>query len=432
MFPAAQAVAAAPRPQPAPVPPEPSKPASPPPKQPTAAPKPAPLPPPPPVADEDKFEVVEDEPKPKSRKARKDDDDDDDDDSPRRRTEYDDRPRGRRRRNRLDDDDEDEDGEDDRPRRNRRRRDDEDDEDDRGYRNRKRPRDDDEEEANTKRASPRLLNQRANGRVGMLLMSVSSWLYFGLFAVLALLVFIELIDVMTFDPTDIKAAGRGGGRDSTSFGEILAVVTGIVGLAVWIVSLIAFAFCIAGPDAARVPAIATTVTAGTHLLIVGLCAAIGAHKLTGSGLTPASNASVWGLFATNLLQLDQFLPNLFWNSKGIKVEYLLVVLAGGLEVARLFMTLWVMNSLGHSVKSQRTAGMGQVGVVTAASVLSGGAVLTLLLAVVLRNSKFTSFKTISVLVYGWLFLLLLAYAAMLLFPALAAQRAAKALRKQSR
>lgn len=151
---------------------------------------------------EPEFEVI-DEPKPK-RRARDDDDD---------------RPRSKRRR---DDDDYD-----DRPRKKKQRRD-YDDEDD-----------DWQPAANRGAFGP--------AKVGMLMVSISLWMYAATFALLALFLLIAWL--------------------GASIPSALMIITGLLGLANWVVALIGLGFCIAGPARSRGLAIAATAVATIHIIM---------------------------------------------------------------------------------------------------------------------------------------------------------------------
>ena len=150
------------------------------------------------------FEVV-DEPKPKKKAIVADDDDD--------------RPRSKRRR---DDDDED-----DRPRKKKRR----------DY--------DDEDDADWKPASAS--GSFGAAKVGMMMVSISLWMYAATFALLALFLLISWL--------------------GASIPSGLMIITGLLGLANWIVALIGLGFCIAGPSKARGLAIAATAVAAVHIIL---------------------------------------------------------------------------------------------------------------------------------------------------------------------
>jgi len=185
------------------------------------APKPAPEP-----------EELDDEPAPRKRAKAIVEDDEDDDDRPRKRRrddedEDDDRPRARRRPR-----EDDEDHEDDRPRGRRAR--DEDEEDDDRPRKKKKRRDYDD---GTRRSV-------GPARTGVLLLSISMWLYGGSVALLAFFLLLGWMGV-----------GLGYG---------LFVLPGLAGMANWVVAIVGIGFCIANPKV-RGLAIAAVSVAAVHL-----------------------------------------------------------------------------------------------------------------------------------------------------------------------
>jgi hypothetical protein len=201
---------------------------------------------------------------------------DDEDDRPRGRhrdeDDQDDQPRGRRRREEDDD----------RPRRKPRRDDDEDDDRGRGRRKGRRDEDDRDDFDDYDYAPPPKGSKFGVGRVGVLLLLISLSLYAGSMALHALFLLVALVGV---------AVPSG-----------LGVMTGIMGLANWVVGLVGLGLCIAGPRRARGLAIAALSVAAVHLILAFVTA-----NHTGSAVF--SSRAVWALSAgnraENLIQLQK-------------------------------------------------------------------------------------------------------------------------------
>ncbi|MCS6866776.1 MAG: hypothetical protein RMJ56_08960 [Gemmataceae bacterium] len=87
------------------------------------------------------------------------------------------------------------------------------------------------------------------GKVGMLLVSISLWLYLATYASLSLF----LLGAWAFRFVILNG---------------LMLPLGLLGLASWIVGLVGLSFCIAGPARARGLAILATVVASVHLILV--------------------------------------------------------------------------------------------------------------------------------------------------------------------
>jgi len=354
-------------------PPEPAPP-------PRPAPRPAaPIKPPPvkPTVEAD-FEPVDDEPaKPKAEALDLDDDD---------------RPRARRRPR----DDED----DDRPRASRRSRDDEDDYDDRPRRRGRRDDYDDgyDDDYDDDRPRPKG-NPFGPAKVGTLLVSISLWIYMGVFGLLSLFVVI----------------GWSGG----DMPEAIATLTGIVGLSNWLVAAVGIGFLIAGPKQARGLTIAAAVLSGVQLILMIVCfgkASDGGGR-GGFGLTSATML----LFTSLIPVLDVMLPAMIYESKilgpGGKLTGELVVpaLAGACEIARLILLLLSVKAVGQAARDHGAAEQVGKGVMIVSIVCGAAAVVVLLVIVIGYESKVSSR-------HYWAataMLVLLAYTFMLLMPALA-------------
>jgi hypothetical protein len=334
------------------------------------------------------FEVV-DEPK---RKKRDDDDDDD-------------RPRKKRR----DDDDDD----DDRPRSKRRRDDDYDDDDDRRKKKKKRRRDYDDDDDWQPRGRS---NPFGPAKVGVLLLSISFWMYLASFALIALYILIA------WAGSGETTSSRSPRDDSSSSFEFFATLPGIIGLGNWIVALVGLGFCIAGPARARSMAITATVLAGVHLVLVGITFSNirdgggGAGAARGLGF----GSIAWIFVSSALPALDAFLPTLFYASRAINGEMVIAILAGICEVLRLVFVLMTIKALAEAAKDYEASEKAMVGMFGTLIVVGVAALLILLLVVLIDAKAFTSLRTVMNLGMGVLFVVYLAYTAMLIMPALVA------------
>jgi predicted Zn finger-like uncharacterized protein len=364
----------------------------------TARPAPKPTPKPVPKPAEPEFEVVDDDPAPppkkafsldaavksadKGRSARRTTDDDDYDDE-------DDRPRGRRRR----DDDED----DDRPRSRRRSRYDDEDDDDRDDRRKgrgRRSRDDYDDDYDGRPADRRAPFRRA--KVAALLLSISFWLYLATFGLLTLFVI-------------ILWAGSG-----TDMGGLM-ILPGLLGLGNWIVAAVGLGFLIAGPARARGLAIAATSVAAVHLILTVVCFFNARSDMRGF-LFGGSNLE-WFLFGSMLWAVDATLPLLFYNSRGFG-DFVVPMLAGMCEVARLILILLALKATAAAAKDYGAAEQAGKGVLISAVVMGVAAALILIGVIVVYEGKMMkSGKHVAGAIVTLVFL---GYALMMIVPALAA------------
>jgi hypothetical protein len=363
-------------------------------------PRPAPAKAAPPKSGQD-FDVVDDE-KPRSSvgKALSLDDDEDD------------RPRGRRSRDEDDDD---------RPRSRKRSRDydDEDDEDDRPRKRRKGRRDDEDDEPRPKAARGSL----GIARAGLLLILISLGLYLAGISLHLLFLFI---------------AWLGG-----SIPNGLILMTGLFGLANWIVALVGLGMSIAGPSRSRGLAIAAISVAVAHLILAFVVAnnrdsipfssnsilvlsyqnrveaaqdlqkelkkeiAKDANSQRVKDLreelrsrredardamedTPRLTGMRWHDMTTMLPQLDKLIAVLSYSSKEFD-EYLLSMFAGVAELARLILVIMVVGSLAAAAKDHGGAEKAKIGWISAA-IASGVGMLVVLLVAVILDSYASDFK----------------------------------------
>jgi hypothetical protein len=382
------------------------------PAKPAPKPAPKPLPPPPAAKPEPQFEVVG-EPKKRVTKAADDDEDD--------------RPRTKRR---VDDDDEDEEDEDDRPRAKKRRRDeDDDDEDDRPRKKKgtgKKKRFQDDDEYDDWRPQRRGDSPFAKAKTGATLIGVSYWLNLAAYGLLCLFVLIAWLAVVGESSGSGSSRG-GGGRSSSgsgdggsSFVEFLVILPGLIGLSAWIVGLIGCSFAIAGPGKSRGMAITATVFSAVHLLLVGVAFSKLQDGLSMGNMVPGAGKAAWVAVASLLPAVDLFLPMLFYQSKAIDGDYVIVLLAGVCEAGRLIFGLLALKALATAAKDYNASERSGYGMMIVIGVLGGVVLLALLVAVVLNEGKFKSINTVINLTLGTLFLMYLAYTLMMLAPAIAA------------
>jgi hypothetical protein len=325
------------------------------------------------------------------------------------------------------------DEEDESPRSKKRRRDDDD--DDRPRRNKKARRYDDDDDWQA--PSPAGKKGHASGRIGLLLVTIGSWLYFSLYVLFTAGLFLLLVGALSMDSNPrvgVNASSKSflDGDTAASLAEITVVAIGLLGLGNWIVSLVGFSFCIGGPQNGRAPAILSTSASGVHLFLVMLCFLIAARELRGYGALVSGVNPNWILFSSLMWVVNTFIPALIYGSRMIGGEYIIVVVTGAVEIARLFFVLITIRTLANVGKNYQAAERAQIGIVATAIVVGGGAIISLFVLVLLREARFSSLQTITTLGLGWAFILSLAYTIMLIFPALTAGSAYQSLGRRSR
>ena len=360
-------------------------------------PKPPPALPPKPLQPD--FEVVEEEEEEPKKKRRSYDDDDDDDDD-----EEDERPRSRKKRRREDDD---EDDEDERPRKKKKKKryfDDNDYEDDWG---------------------PRPGSGRAEfgkGKTGALIIGISFWLNlaaYGLLALYALIVWILATGSSSSSSSRSSSGGMGDGDGS--FLDVIVILPGLLGLAAWLVGIVGCSIAIAGPRKARGMAITATVFSGIHLILVGVTFSNLQEGLGSFGRSvPGLGKIAWIAVASTLPALDSFLPMLFYQSKAMRGDYIIGVLAGACEAARLIFMLFALKALAAAARDYDASERSGYGVMIVSAILGAVLLLVLLIAIILEEGKFKSASTYANLIIGTVFLMYLGYTVMMLSPALCA------------
>lgn len=204
--------------------------------------------------------------------------------------------------------------------------------------------------------------------------------------------------------------------------DIIIILPGLIGLANWIVGIVGFSFCIAGPAKARGMAITATVLAGIHLLLVGVTF----NNMEGTGGLGMSRGlgmgkPAWVFVATTLPFLDALFPLLFYASKAVgEGDYLIGLFAAILEVARLIFALQLLRSLGSAARDAEVEEKASFATLTAAGVLGLAALGALLMTVLIAEGKFKSLSTVANLGLASMVLILLGYTFMMFGPAMAA------------
>lgn len=306
------------------------------------------------------------------------------------RGDEDDRARSRGRR--------DDDADDDRPSARRRSREDDydDDYDDDPPRRRRGGRDDYDRPADRRAPFRR-------AKVASLLLAISLWLYMGAFGLMTLLILLLWADANVLN---------------------LFVIPGLVGLANWIVALVGLGFMIAGPPKVRGLAIATAVVAGLHLILTMVCFSKVSDQL--GVLGSVSSGFGWFLFTSMLWAVDAALPALIYASKspggsGGSGESVIVVLAGGLEVARIILLLLTLKAVSAAARDYDAADRARLGVMITSIVMGAAAALVLIGTVIVVEGKM--FRSARHVAGAIVLLVYLGYTLMLIVPALAAMGA---------
>lgn len=271
----------------------------------------------------------------------------------------------------------------------------------------RRPRSDDDDDADDWR--PRAAGGWGAAKVGMLLVSISLWMYLGTFAFLTFFLLIGWLGAV--------------------IPKSLMILLGLLGLANWIVALVGTSFCIAGPGRARGLAIAATVVAAVHLVLgfvvanntkAGLLSTPSLRTLNAfnrmvnftnlrkqmeketdpgkirqlqqqleeyrdsggdfplAGLIPRDEMR-WSDLATLSPTADWWLGHLIYNSEHFS-DFILPTLAGFVEVARLILLILLVGSVAAAAKEP---GLRQQALISA--FIAGGATVaaTIVLAIVM-------------------------------------------------
>ena len=267
-------------------------------------------------------------------------------------------------------------------------------------------------------------------KVGMLMVSISLWIYLGTYALLALFLLIAWI--------------------GASIPSGLMIVTGLLGLGNWIVALIGLGFCIAGPARSRGLAIAATAVAAVHLAMCFVVAnntksayfeyssipAISAMnkferftdlmKKIEKETDPKRKESLqkelrdlsesesgrnsssfdddrpsrrsaddmrWQDLATLMPYSDQLIGVLSYRSKGFS-DYVLSLLSGLIEVARLVLIVLLVGSMARAAKDHDAADRSTVAAFIAGGATIAAMIVIVLVMVILDSNKSTSVKSL--------------------------------------
>jgi hypothetical protein len=328
------------------------------------------------AAEEPDFEIVEGQPTKRDdeepRKKKKWDEDDDDDE-----------PKARKKKKWDEDDDDDDDDEYDRSRKKKKKK--------------KRRYEDEEWQPSYARR-----DAFAKAKIGALLISISLWLYLGSLGVMALFVLINWA----------------GGELSSD----VMVLPGLVGLGNWIVAAVGLGFCIAGPHQARGLAIAAVSVAGVHLVLSFLAASergMGVDAMMGA--RGRGSSMDWSALVSLLPAVDSLLANLVYNSKALG-DVILPILGGMCETARIIILMLVLASLASAARDEGAAEMARRGMFINILVIGAAIVVFLLFMVIMRESKFTSLRTVMNMFFAMITLLYIAHTLSMLVPALAAMQ----------
>lgn len=260
-------------------------------------------------------------------------------------------------------------------------------------------------------------------RVGLMLLTISSWLYCALYGLLTLGVFILLVSILGVDDTlgAKQKTTSGSSKDSTFVVDVidlLMLLIGLIGLANWLVSIVGFSFCIAGPERSRPMSIIAASVSGVHLIFVILTYLIAAKYVSELGTYGGPTKGSWLIFATTIPFLDFFLPTLIYSSRSINGEFIVLILTGICEVVRIFFTMLTIRTFANVGKDHKTAERAQIGIVGTAIVVGAGIFIMFLVLVLIKEVQFKSLKTALTLGVGSFFMHCLAYTVLLLVPAI--------------
>ncbi|MDY3551788.1 hypothetical protein R5W24_000867 [Gemmata sp. JC717] len=238
-------------------------------------------------------------------------------------------------------------------------------------------------------------------RTGALMLGTGAWIYMGTFGLLALLALF----------------GWAGGEQPWP----LMGLAGLAGCANWVVSLIGLGFCIAGPERARGAAIAATVLSVVHLglLFVGLALRGGVPDRFGGG------DPMWVTMATAIPSLNGVLSLLLYAPQAFGSGVLVAFLAGGCEVARLILIALTLKGLAQAARSRAAAARAGPAVMAVAGVCGGVTAVTLFVTILV--AEWGLMRAGLHLAAAVSLLSQLAYALMMMAPALLAKDTASAL-----
>ncbi len=315
---------------------------------------------------------------------------------------------------------------DDEPPRRRRTRDDEDEDDRPRSKLKKKKRylddDDDFDDWQPRAGGGRSAGAFAKGRTGAMLIGISFWLNLAAFGLLALYTLIAWMAVSgeLSGSSSSRSRSSGGGEGDGAVLDLIVILPGLLGLGAWVVGLTGSAIAIGGPRKARGMAITATVFAALHLVFVGVTFSNTQDGLRVAGDLPGVGKVAWIIVASTLPALDGFLPMLFYNSKAIGGDYVIALLAGACEAARLIFMLLALKSLAAAARDYDASERSGYGVMIVTAIMGGVALVALLVAVILQEGKFKSINTYLNITLVSVFLMYVAYTLMMLSPALSA------------
>jgi hypothetical protein len=218
---------------------------------------------------------------------------------------------------------------------------------------------------------------RGAAKVGTLLVSISLWIYLGIYGVVS---FIVLLAVM---------------QAGLSALDVLGTIAGIVGFGNWTVALVGIGFLIAGPAkyGLRGLSIATAVVGGIHFILVILCAfgVTGGRSRGGLGFADELHGDLKA--AATLVPLLDFFPTLLYVASktqglGELFSHLIIpLLAAMCEVARFILLMLVMKAAARIGKDSGAASKAQVSVVIYSAVNGVIPILILLIAVIMGETR---------------------------------------------
>lgn len=276
---------------------------------------------------------------------------------------------------------------------------------------------------------PRPVGRGALGKggTGAFLISISFWINlatFGLLTLYAVVMWIGAVALTSSSPSSRRSSrGIGGGSaDFQAVMELIIVLPGLLGLCAWIVGLIGSSIAIAGPARSRGMAIAATLIASVHLLLVGvlfilLLDAISTATVRELGL----GSPAWFAVATTLPVLDIFFPIVFMWPSVINVGFLLAFLTSCFEVARLVFMQLTVKGLARAAGDDATAEKTQFGLILTVIIIVIVALVILIMSVLFEGGGIGP-KMVLNLGMATIFLAFLTYTFMMLIPAMAAHQ----------
>lgn len=257
-------------------------------------------------------------------------------------------------------------------------------------------------------------------KIGLLLLSISMWLYvatFGFLVLVAILAWSESVSAIN-----------------------LIKIPGLLGLLNWIVGLVGIGFCIAGPTkyGARGLAIAATIVSVVQLVFMALVAGRTGGIYSGlQGSSYGRDSFTIAAFSTMWVAVDAFLVVMVYASK-IFGEFVLPMIAGLCELARLILILLVARSISKAAKNRSAANSSLTSVYIVSITATVIPIILVLIAIILQSSSssgrpaFSSSRSAMDTVGAIFMLILLAHTGALVMPGIAMQSARAAAARMTR